>query len=254
METEKQDNNQQEENDMHEEQSFEELMTTFERFSEGQITRGKVIRVGSEEVILDISYKSEGVVSLKEFEDLGGNLNVKIGDEVEVLIKKINGPDGLVVLSKKGADAALGWSRLKEIADNNQTIKGKIVKEIKGGYWVDLGGLGGFLPASQASLSRRAKQPKLVGTELDFRIIKLDRGRKDLVVSHRILAEEKQKKERTELLATIQEGKIIAGRVKSLTAFGAFIDLGAIDGLLHIKDMSWGRIKHPRDKIGRAHV
>ncbi len=168
-----------------EEPSMEELLADFEKLSEGQIVSGQVIRVGSDEVVLDIGYKSEGVVSLREFEGLGGNLNVKVGDEVDVMIKKINGPDGLVVLSKRKADQNRGWARLKDAAQEDQVVRGKIAREVKGGYLVDLDGAGAFLPSSQVSVVRRPKNAQMIGEVRDFKIIKLDK--RDIVVSHRVL-------------------------------------------------------------------
>ena len=215
-------------------------------FQAGTILEGTIVGVRSDEVVVDIGYKSEGLVYLDEFGDKADE--VKVGDKVEVYLEAVEDESGMVVLSKKKADRIRGWERI--IANNQEgdVVRGKAIRKIKGGLLVDIG-VPVFLPASQVSIRRTGDIADYIGQELECKIIKIDKARRNIVVSRRRLIEERREEQKKKLLAEIKVGELRKGVVKNITDFGAFIDLGGIDGLLHITDMSWGRISHPSEML-----
>ncbi len=218
---------------------------TLNKFSNNERVNGHVIRITDKEVVVDIGFKSEGLIPLDEF----GNNIPELGDEIEIYVDKIEDRKGQLILSKKKADFLRAWERLKEVHDADGIIEGYIVKRIKGGMVVDLGGVEGFLPGSQIDVRPVIDFDAYVGKNMELKIVKLNEARKNIVVSRKEILEEALKEKREELLSQIQVDQVLKGRVKNITDFGAFIDLGGVDGLLHITDMSWGRIKHPSEML-----
>jgi len=216
---------------------------------EGEIVQGRVLRLEGEEVVVDIGFKSEGAIALAEFSDPS---EVKVGDTIEVFVENIEDQEGQVVVSKQKADFMRVWDRIKEAYDTGKPVSGILTKRIKGGIVVDLFGVDAFLPGSQIDLRQVKNFEQYLGKTFDFRIIKLNKSRRNIVISRRVLLEEEREQMRDELLKTLEKDQIREGVVKNITDFGAFIDLGGVDGLLHITDMSWGRISHPSEvvKIG----
>jgi small subunit ribosomal protein S1 len=219
---------------------------------EGEIVRGMVVGISDQYVLIDIGYKSEGVVAREEFLDRQGNLTVKRGDEVDVLIKSLENQDGYAVLSRADAMRVQSWERLRRAHQTHETINGRVVERIKGGLKVDLEGVGAFLPGSQIDVRPVRNPDSFIGQEIEVRVIKLNRKRGNVVVSRKAVLEESATQKKSETLANIEEGVVLEGTVKNITDYGAFIDLGGIDGLLHIIDMSWGRITSPNEilKVG----
>ncbi|MDD5709663.1 MAG: 30S ribosomal protein S1 [Candidatus Marinimicrobia bacterium] len=218
---------------------------TLNKFSSNERVNGHVIRITDKEVVVDIGFKSEGLIPVEEF----GNNIPELGDEIEIFVDKIEDRKGQLILSKKKADFLRAWERLKEVHESDGVIEGYIVKRIKGGMVVDLGGVEGFLPGSQIDVRPVTDFDAFVGKTLELKIVKLNEARKNIVVSRKEILEDALKEKREELLSQIQVDQVLKGRVKNITDFGAFIDLGGIDGLLHITDMSWGRIKHPSEML-----
>ena len=212
---------------------------------EGKIIDGTVIAVQGNDVMVDIGFKSEGILSRDEFSDG----KVSVGENVKVFLEALEDENGQVVISKKKADFIQVWDSIREAYENKKSIKGKIKKRIKGGMVVDLMGVDAFLPGSQIALRPVPDFDELVGETMEFRVIKLNKMRRNIVVSHRIILEEKRESQRQSLLEKITEGAVIEGVVKNITDFGVFIDLGGMDGLLHITDMSWTRINHPSEMV-----
>jgi small subunit ribosomal protein S1 len=223
-------------------QQYEESVREFE---EDTILNGRVLNVVNDEVIVDIGYKSEGVIPLAEF---GEHADIDIGDEVEVLLDEIEDETGMIRLSKRKADRIRAWNEILKTHKEGDIVKGIVQRKIKGGLLVDVG-VPVFLPASQVSLRRTADISEFIGTEIEARIIKIDEQRMNIVVSRRKLVEEQRESAKRQLLDSIQEGEIRRGVVKNIADFGAFVDLGGIDGLLHITDMSWTRINHPSEVV-----
>jgi small subunit ribosomal protein S1 len=213
---------------------------------EGEIVQAKVVRVTDTTVILEFGFKSEGAVSREEFRD---NEALVPGYEVEVLLESLEDDDGVVVLSKKKADFLRVWEKIREAYESGSPIQGKLVRKIKGGMTVDLMGVDAFLPGSQIALRRVPNIEDLVGDVYDFKIIKLNKARRNIVVSRRAVLEEERDQMRSEIIKELEEGQVREGVVKNITDFGAFIDLGGVDGLLHITDMSWGRVSHPSELV-----
>lgn len=240
-ETEEMDN--EEEMDM--EQSFESMFEdSMQELNVGDVVRGTVVQVSDDHVVVDVGYKSEGVIPLAEFKDEEGKIDVKVGDVVDVLFERRENDSGQIGLSKEKADRQKIWGSLEEGA----VVEGKIVGRIKGGLTVDIG-INAFLPGSQVDLRPVRNLEKLLGATFDFKIIKLNKRRGNIVLSRRVLLEEQRENMRTDTLETLTEGQVVEGIVKNLTDYGSFIDLGGIDGLLHITDMSWGRVNHPSDVL-----
>src|SRR6267143_2069888 len=213
---------------------------------EGEIVRGRVLKIDDKEVTVDVGFKSEGVIPVEEFPDLEG---VKVGDEIEVFLEKTENQDGLVVLSKQRAEFLKVWDRVKTAADQGQLVEGKLVRKIKGGVVVDLYGVEAFLPGSQIALRQVQNVDSLIGQGMEFKIIKLNKRRRNIVVSRRAVLEEHRAKQKSEIIQELAKDQIREGVVKNITDFGAFVDLGGIDGLLHITDMSWGRVSHPSELV-----
>lgn len=218
---------------------------TFRNLEEGTITEGRVVALTKDKVIVDIGYKSEGMIPSDQFssEDLQ---NLKIGDRLQVYIEECEDADGNLVLSKEKADKMKIWEELEKLYKDEKSIEGKIVSRIKGGMMVDIG-VKAFLPGSQIDLHPVRDLDGLVGKTFPLKIIKINHRRGNVVVSRRVLLEETRDKKRQTTLANLKEGQLIQGTVKNITDYGSFIDLGGIDGLLHITDMSWGRVGHPSE-------
>ncbi len=212
-------------------------------FEPEQILTGKVVNVSGDDVIVDIGYKSEGVVPKDQWENWQ---ELQPGDPVEVLLESVEDESGLVVLSKRKADRKRGWERVIATYQRGDTVAGRVTRKIKGGLLVDIG-VPVFLPASQISIRRIPDVGEYIGQNLLCKIIKVDEPRMNIVVSRRRLIEERREEQKKELLERLKEGDTVTGVVKNIADFGAFIDLGGIDGLLHITDMSWGRISHPSE-------
>ncbi len=226
-------------------QSFEAMFeSSMQELNVGDVVRGTIVQVNDDNVVVDVGYKSEGVIPLSEFRDENGQMELKVGDEIEVLFERRENDSGLIGLSKEKADRQKIWSSLEEGA----VVEGRIVGRIKGGLTVDIG-INAFLPGSQVDLRPVRNLEKLIGATLEFKIIKLNKRRGNIVLSRRVLLEEKRESQRADTLETLSEGQVVEGIVKNLTDYGAFIDLGGIDGLLHITDMSWGRVNHPSDVL-----
>jgi len=231
-------------------QEFEQFLEMYEPtlsdIQEGEIVKGKVMGVTKEDVIVDVGFKSEGIIPISEFPE---PINVKMGDEIEVYLEAIEDQDGQLVLSKQKADFMRVWDRVKEAHDKRELIEGKIIRRIKGGMVVDLMGVDAFLPGSQIALRQVPDFDALLEQIMQFKVIKLNKARRNIVVSRRAVLEEERQKQREKLLKEIEVGQVKEGMVKNITDFGVFIDLGGVDGLLHITDMSWGRISHPSELV-----
>src|SRR5207244_3122903 len=239
--------------DLHEEYTSDEIakMTelyegTLSNIEEGEIVKSKVLRVTDTAVILDVGFKSEGAVPIDEFKDAR---SLKEGDVVEVFLEHLEDQEGAVVLSKKKADFMRVWERIREAHEKDEAVSGTLVKKIKGGVVVDLMGVDAFLPGSQIALRRVPNIDELLGQSFEFKIIKLNKRRRNIVVSRRVLLEAERKTKRDVLMKELQVGQTRKGIVKNITDFGAFIDLGGVDGLLHITDMSYGRVSHPSEMV-----
>lgn len=211
---------------------------------EGSIVNGTVVRFTDDAVIVDIGHKSEGEIPKGEFKSANGELSVQEGDTVEVYLDSFEDNDGEMVLSRERAEMLRAWDRISDAYENSEIVEGTVVARVKGGLSVDIG-VKAFLPGSQVDLRPVRNLDKLIGTQLSFRIIKFNKKRGNIVLSRRVLLEQDREKLRSETLSNLKEGAELKGIVKNITDYGAFIDLGGIDGLLHITDMSWGRINHP---------
>jgi small subunit ribosomal protein S1 len=222
---------------------YEESISGIE---EGQIVKGNIASVGPSEILVDIGFKSEGIVPIKEFSDPE---NIEIGQEIEVFLEDIEDQEGQVILSKQKADFMRVWDNIKEAHDTGSTVTGKLQRRIKGGIVVDLFGVDAFLPGSQIDIRQVKNFDQFIGHEFPFKIIKLNKARRNIVVSRRAVLEEERARMREEIVKVLEEGQIREGIVKNITDFGAFIDLGGVDGLLHITDMSWGRVNHPSELV-----
>ena len=218
-------------------------------FAAGEIVKGTIIEVRPKEVLVDIGYKSEGVISGVEFEDIK---TVKVGDIIDVLIEKLEDKEGMVVLSREKAEFKKNWERILTICNEGGTINGKVKAVVKGGLLVNIG-VEAFLPASQIDITTPKNLQQYVNNNYDFKVVKINQERQNIVLSRRELIEQERTERRQKLLAEMVPGDIRKGTVKNITDFGAFIDLNGIDGLLHITDMSWGRIGHPSEllKVGQ---
>ncbi len=230
-------------------ESMAELMDlyeeSFKRFAEGEVVNGKIISVDKDHVLVDIGYKSEGQIRIREFE-VDGEVTAQVGDTVEVMVEWWDDENEVVVLSKEKAEKVKVWDDIKKRHEADNTIAGTITNRVKGGFSVDIG-VQAFLPGSQADLRPIRNLDEMVGKEFDFKILKYNRKRSNIVLSRRVLLEEEREEKRAKTLASIHEGKVVPGIVKNLTEYGVFVDLGGVDGLLHITDISWGRVKHPSE-------
>jgi small subunit ribosomal protein S1 len=230
-------------------ESMAELMDlyeeSFKRFAEGEVVNGKIISVDKDHVLVDIGYKSEGQIRIREFEE-DGVIKAEVGDSVEVMVEWWDDENEVVVLSKEKAEKVKVWDDIKNRHEADETITGTITSRVKGGFSVDIG-VQAFLPGSQADLRPIRNLDEMVGKDFEFKILKYNRKRSNIVLSRRVLLEEEREEKRTKTLSSIHEGKVVAGIVKNLTEYGVFVDLGGVDGLLHITDISWGRVKHPSE-------
>ena len=219
---------------------------TLKNFQEGSIVPGKVLSVRNNEVLLDIGYKSEGVVPLAEF---GREAGIEPGQEYDVLLEQIEDDDGMVVLSKEKADEKILWDKVLASYDEGVVINGVVKARVRGGAIVDVAGVEAFLPGSQIDVMPVRNVDSYIGNEYEFKVLKINPERRNIIVSRRKLIEERLMGKRKELLETLETGQRRTGRVKNITDFGVFVDLDGMDGLLHITDMSWGRVKHPSDMV-----
>ncbi|HGJ67108.1 TPA: 30S ribosomal protein S1 [bacterium] len=223
---------------------------TLRDFEEGEIVKGVVIKIDRDEVMIDVGYKSEGYIPISEFgTDPDGTPRVKVGDAVDVYLLRKEDQDGLVVLSKEIADQKIVWDRIAEAHERGDSIQGRITKRIKGGLKVEIDNVKAFLPASQVELRPVQNFDKYIGKSLDMKVIKLSKRRRNIVLSRRVILEEERESKRQATLSTLEVGQVRDGIVKNITQFGAFIDLGGVDGLLHKSDMSWGRVNHPSEVV-----
>ncbi|HNI12058.1 MAG TPA: 30S ribosomal protein S1 [bacterium] len=233
------------------ESEFLDLKTMYDRtlseISQSTIVKGKIRAINEKEVKVDIGFKSEGIIATTEF---GSNLDkYKVGDEIEVYLDNMEDKEGNVILSHKKADFMRSWEKINRLHDSGETVSGTIAKRIKGGMVVSVMGIDCFLPGSQIDVKPIRDFDAYVGREMNFKVVKINNLRKNVVVSSRVLIEESTKGQRERILTDLQKGQILEGTVKNITDFGAFIDLGGVDGLLHITDMSWGRVKHPSEIV-----
>ncbi len=216
----------------------------------GDIARGKVVQIANEMVMVDVGWKTEGFIPAAEVKDAQGNINISVGDEIEVFIDKRDS-DGNLILSKNKAAKLKVWDEIKNACENNIPVKGKVVEKVKGGLSVDIGIIA-FLPGSQIDVRPVKDLDKFVGEILDFKVLKYDRKRSNVVLSRRSIVASERETEKKDILNTIQEGSVVEGIIKNITDYGIFIDLGGIDGLLHVTDISWGRIAKPSDNFHKG--
>jgi small subunit ribosomal protein S1 len=232
------------------EESQESLMDlyeeSFKRFAEGEVVTGKVIAVDKDYVLVDIGYKSEGQIPIHEFRDENGQIQAALDDSVEVMVEWWDDDEEVVVLSKEKAIKVKVWEEIKKAYEDDGIVSGVIVSRVKGGFSVDIG-VNAFLPGSQADLRPIRNMDEMVGKTFKFKILKFNRKRSNIVLSRRVILEQERESARAETLANIHEGKAVEGVVKNITEYGVFVDLGGVDGLLHITDISWGRVKHPSE-------
>jgi len=225
---------------------YEESLKTLE---EGQILRGIVVDITPDHVTVDVGYKSEGQIPMQEFLKRDKKVDVKIGDRIDVLLERKESEEGLLTLSKEKADRINVWKDISRSCREGEVIEGEIVGKVKGGLSVDIGHIQAFLPGSQIDIKPIRNLDALIGQRLKFKVIKFNRKRNNIVLSRRVLLDEERKELREGTLKNLKEGDVVEGTVKNLTDYGAFIDLGGMDGLLHITDISWGRIGHPSEKL-----
>ncbi len=234
----------------YDEAEYNSLMKLYEgtlgSISEGEIVRGKIVAIGETEVSVDIGFKSEGVVPLAEFtrpEEL------KVGGEIEVFLESVEDKDGQLVLSRKRADFMRVWERVTKAFSTGEVLQGRCIRRIKGGIVVDLMGIDAFLPGSQIDVRPVRDFDAFIGKTMDFRVVKINHPSENVVVSHKVLVEEEMSGQRKAILEKLEKGQILEGTVKAITDFGVFVDLGGVDGLVHITDLSWGRINHPSEIV-----
>lgn len=220
--------------------------STLNRISEGEIIKGKIINIREDSVAIDIGFKSEGLIPKTEFNNVE---ELSVGDEVEVVLEHVEDPDGQLVLSRKRADYIRAWERVLDAYDKGEVIQGKCVRRIKGGIVVDLMGIDAFLPGSQIDIRPVRDFDQYIGKTMDFKLVKVNHPFENVVVSHKVLIEEEVADQRKAILDGLDKGQILEGHVKAITDFGVFVDLGGVDGLIHITDLSWGRINHPSEIV-----
>ena len=220
--------------------------SSFRNIAEGEVVKGTVLKVTDSEVIVDVGYKSEGIISVQEFVDENGQVAVHPGDTVDVLLERTEDRDGYVVLSREKAEKMKIWDDVEKAFADRKVVIGRVIERIKGGLAVDIG-VRAFLPGSQVDVRPVRNLDALRGQELRMRVIKVNKKRGNIVLSRKVLLEEENAEKKKHTLETLAEGKVLRGVVKNITDYGAFIDLGGIDGLLHITDMSWGRVGHPSE-------
>ncbi|MBD3274513.1 MAG: S1 RNA-binding domain-containing protein, partial [Candidatus Marinimicrobia bacterium] len=235
-----------------EEAQMRSLMeSTLRDIGEDQITSGRVIAVNEREVVVDIGFKAEGIIPRHEFEE---DEVPEIGSDVDVFLDVLEDEEGQLILSKKKADFMRQWETVSEAAAEDEIVQGTIIRRVKGGMMVDVNGVNCFLPGSQIDVRPIQDFDAYVGQTFDFKIVKINEMRKNVVLSRKVLLEENLKERRKELLKDIEVGQVLQGRVKNITDFGVFVDLGGIDGLVHITDISWGRVNHPSEMVSLEEV
>ncbi len=215
----------------------------------GELARGAVVKVLRDYVLIDIGFKSEGQIPIEEFRNFDGEIAVRPGDTVDVVFESVEDESGLIVVSKEKADALAAWDKLTDAEQKGTPMEGVVVNKIKGGMVVNMGGVRAFLPGSQIDLKPVKSLDKLIGKKFRFQILKLNRAKGNIVVSRRAVLEKEREEAKKELLSHLQEGQVVEGIVKNITDYGAFVDLGGVDGLIHITDISWGRIGHPSEVL-----
>jgi small subunit ribosomal protein S1 len=235
------------------EMTMEELLNEQKRVSRGQVVNGVIVKIEADELIVDVGYKTEGVIPKSEFLDIAGELTVKVGDRVDVSVERMSDSNGRLQLSKRNVDKSRLWQTLEESFNAGQLIKGRVTKKVNGGYRADIGGVEAFLPASQVSLQKTTDSDEYLDKIYQFKIIKIDRARSNVVISRRPVLELERDANRGKRLAELNPGDIIEGRVKSLVSYGAFVDLNGVDGLLHIADIDWGRVTKVEDHLKPDH-
>lgn len=211
----------------------------------GEIIKGKVVCIAKDVIIVDIGYKAEGHIPIKEFLDAHGSTQVKIGDEIEALLESAEDENGYVVLSKEKARQIRQWDAIEEAYKTGKAVEGRIIQKIKAGFNVDLNGITAFLPGSQVDLRPVNNPEQLINSYFNFKVLQYDRQKPNIVVSRRAILEEERERAKKDTMLTLEEGKVVEGIVKNITSYGVFVDLGGIDGLLHVTDMSWGKAKNP---------
>jgi small subunit ribosomal protein S1 len=216
-------------------------------FAEGDLVRGRVVKVRSGEVVIDVGYKSEGLIPIGEVTNYAGEVEVKPGDEIDVTIERLEDPSGYVILSRDRARRMMVWDRIEEAFREERPVTGRILDRVKGGLSVDVGGIKGFLPGSQVDVRPVKNLDALKGQEQSFKIISFDKKRNNVVLSRRAIVEVEYEAKKKETFGKLKEGEVTHGVVKNITPYGVFVDLGGIDGLLHITDISWGRVNHPSE-------
>ncbi|MEP7146005.1 MAG: 30S ribosomal protein S1 [bacterium] len=219
---------------------------TFNVIKENELVKGRIVAINGDDVLIDIGSKSDGRVSVNEFSNTD---EIIVGNTIEVFLEKIEDKEGQLVLSKKKADSMKMWDNIVEAQKNGTVVKGKCIRRIKGGFVVDISGLSAFLPGSQIDTKPIRDYDEYVGKVLDFKVLKVNNQNENIIVSHKLIIEESMAGQRQELLRTIQKGMTLKAVVKAITDFGVFVDLGGLDGLIHITDLSWGRINHPSDVV-----
>lgn len=234
----------------YDEEEFRELEKLYEStlstVTANQLVKGKIIAIGENEVSIDIGFKSEGVVPISEFPNID---ELKVGDEVEVFLESVEDKEGQLVLSRKRADFMRVWEKVTKAYETGEVIQGRILRRIKGGLVVDIWGIEAFLPGSQIDIKPIRDFDQYIDKVMDFRIVKINHAAENIVVSHKVLVEEEMADQRNAILNSIEKGQILEGTVKAIADFGVFVDLGGVDGLIHITDLSWGRINHPSEVV-----
>ncbi len=237
-------------NDTQTEYSYDEMVKLYDEsirhLSEGEIVHGKVIGLTSNDVVIDVGYKSEGLVPIREFTGYDGEVNVQVGDDVEVLLEKAEDIEGHVMLSKRKAERLRVWAEIEKSYKAGEIIKGRVLDRIKGGLTVDVG-MRAFLPGSLVDIKPIKNLESLKGEELEFKVISMDKRRNNVVLSRKAVLEKEFEKKKAETIQRLRQGALLDGVVKNITDYGVFVDLGGIDGLLHITDISWGRVNHPSE-------
>lgn len=217
----------------------------FKKFKPDTVIKGTIVAINEDDVLVDIGYKSEGSISIDDFRDM---TQYQVDDEIDIYLEELESNDGQIVLSKSKADKIINWEKTVSACEEGKIVSGKIYKRVKGGLMVDVG-MDAFLPGSQIDIKNPGNLDDYVGKTFDFKVIKINYERKNIVLSRRLLIEEEKKRDKGLFFEQHQEGDVLAGVVKNITDFGAFIDLDGVDGLLHITDMSWKRIKHPNELL-----
>lgn len=232
------------------EQEYKELSKlydrTFNNIQESQIVKGKIVAITDDKVAIDIGFKSEGLVPIEEFPNID---ELAPGDEIEVYLESVENKDGQLVLSRKRADFMRTWERVVDAFNKSEVLQGKITRRIKGGLVVDLMGLDAFLPGSQIDIKPVRDFDQFIGKMMEFKIAKINHPNENVVVSHKVLIEAEMQEQRSAILGSLEKGQVLEGTVKAITDFGVFVDLGGVDGLIHITDLSWGRINHPSEVV-----